>query len=120
LKEVLEQISKKSGYGTKIEGVYIESDNFETMQSYAEGKIKENKNPDRKPYSLTNNNCGTFGCDVLNQDPNVKSKAPSFTDPRPNSIINEYQRTFRTVQFNPQMGGTKETVDRSLYQEIWI
>jgi RHS repeat-associated protein len=118
LNKVLGQISKKSGDGTRIEGAYIESDNFDVMKSYAESKIQENSNPDRKPYSLTSNNCGTFGCDVLSQDPNVKSKAPSIADPRPNSIIQEYQGTFGTVQYDPKTGGSKETVDKSRYQEV--
>ena len=118
LNKVLEQISKKSGHGTKIEGAYVESSNFEAMKSYAEGKMAENTDPNRETYSLTSNNCGTFACDVLNQDPNVKDKSPSISDPRPNSIIEEYRGTFGKVEYNPKTGGSVETVDKSRYQEI--
>ena len=118
LNKVLGQISKKSGHGTRIEGAYIESDNFEAMNNYAEQKVKEKDNPKRKSYNLANNNCGTFACDVLNQDPNVKDQAPSIYDPKPTSIIEEYQGTFGKVEYNPKTGGTKETVDKSRYQEV--
>lgn len=118
LQKVLAQISKKSGQGTRVDGAYIESDNFDAMKSYAEGRMKENTNPDREEYSLTRNNCGTFACDVLNQDPKVKDKAPSIYDPRPNSMVKEYQGEFGKVEYNSETGGTKETVDKSRYQEF--
>ncbi|WP_052354048.1 RHS repeat domain-containing protein [Flectobacillus major] len=118
LNKVLGQISKKSGNGTRIEGAYVESDNFDAMNNYASGKVKEKDDPKRKSYNLANNNCGTFACDVLNQDPNVKDQSPSISDPRPNSIVQEYQGTYGTVEYNPKTGGTKETVDKSRYQEI--
>jgi hypothetical protein len=114
----LGQISKKSGHGTRIEGAYVESDNFDEMNDYAQQKVKEKDDPKRKPYSLASNNCGTFACDVLNQDPQVESKSPSIADPRPNSIIQEYQGTYGKVEYNPKTGGSKETVDRSRYQEV--
>jgi RHS repeat-associated protein len=118
LNKVLGQISKKSGHGTRIEGAYVESDNFDAMNNYAADKVKEKDDPKRNPYNLANNNCGTFACDVLNQDPNVAKNSPSILDPRPNSIIKEYQGEYGKVQYNPKTGGSVETVDRSRYQEI--
>lgn len=122
LNTVLAQISKKSGQGTRIEGAYVESDNFEGMKAYADSKIKENSDANRKTYSLSSNNCGTFACDVLSQDSSVSNKAPSITDPRPNSIIDEYQGTFKKVEYNPAKTDakpttTKPTTNRSTYQK---
>ncbi|PLK42086.1 hypothetical protein [Emticicia sp. TH156] len=88
------------------------------MKSYADSKVQEFKNPNRKPYSLTSNNCGTFACDVLNQDPNVALKSPSIYDPRPNSIVEEYRGVYGKIEYNPNTGATRETVDKSYYQEI--
>ena len=79
LNKVLGEISKISGQGGKIEGAYIEGD-FDLMNDYAQKKLKESNpkyeeyNEDRKAYSLTGNNCGTFGCDVLKQDKKAKKK----------------------------------------------
>jgi hypothetical protein len=118
LQKVLGQLSKKSGQNGRIEGAYIESDNFEAMNNYAKEKMAENSDPDRESYSLRNNNCGTFGCDVVNQDPNVAKNSPSILDPSPNSIIKEYQGEYGKVQYNPKTGGSVETVDKSRYQEV--
>jgi RHS repeat-associated protein len=87
--KVLASISKNSGHGGNIEGAYIESDKAAEMKAYAEGKIKDNNNPDRKSYSLTGNNCATFAKDVVNQDPNVTK--PSIVNPTPSNVVNEYQ-----------------------------
>ncbi|MBK9567142.1 MAG: hypothetical protein IPO37_18825 [Saprospiraceae bacterium] len=88
------------------------------MNDYAKEKMGENSDPNRDPYSLTSNNCGTFGCDVVNQDANVAKNSPSIVDPRPNSIIKEYQGEFGKVQYNPKTGGTVETIDKSRYKEF--
>ena len=70
--------------------------------NYAESKIAENANSKRKEYSLRNNNCGTFAADVLKQDPSVKDKAPVIIDPRPNSIVKEYQDNFKSLNYDPK------------------
>ena len=72
------------------------------FQNYAESKIAENANSKRKEYSLRNNNCGTFAADVLKQDPSVKDKAPVIIDPRPNSIVKEYQDNFKSLNYDPK------------------
>jgi hypothetical protein len=112
LNKVLGQISKASGQGGDIEGAYVEGD-FAKMNDYAQQKLKES-NPkykkeydkDRKPYSLTGNNCATFGCDVLKQDPEAKKNAPWIFNPTPNNVADEYQDNFPKVNYN---SGTRTT-----------
>jgi RHS repeat-associated protein len=101
LQKVMKQISDKSGHGTKIQGAYIESNKFKEMNDYAQQKMKENDDPNRKEYDLNSNNCGTFAADVVDQDPDVAAKSPSITDPRPNSMIDEFQAAFSAVNYDP-------------------
>ena len=101
LNKVMGEISDKAGKGGRIEGAYIESDKFKEMNDYAQSKKAENNNPDRKEYSITANNCGTFAADVVKQDPEVKEKAPTIIDPRPNSMVKEYQDKFKPIIFDP-------------------
>ena len=107
LNKTLSVISEKAGHGGRIEGAYIDSDRFNEMKDYAESKKFENSNPERKEYSLRNNNCGTFAADVLKQDPEVKGRAPMIIDPRPNSIVEEYQGEFRMVTYDPEKNVTR-------------
>lgn len=65
LNAVLEVISNKSGRNGKISGAYIKSDEFSSMNDYAQKEMKENSNPDRKEYSPINKNCATFATDVI-------------------------------------------------------
>ena len=102
LNKTLSVISEQAGHGGRIEGAYIESDKFKEMKNYAESKIAENANSKRKEYSLRNNNCGTFAADVLKQDPSVKDKAPVIIDSRPNSIVKEYQNSFKSLNYDPK------------------
>ena len=101
LTKTLKSISEKAGHGGRIEGAYIKSDKFKEMNDYAIKKMNENANPDRKEYSLLNNNCGTFAADVLKIDDEVDKKAPSIIDPRPNSIVKEFQDVFDSIIYNP-------------------
>lgn len=80
----------------------IESDKFKEMNDYAQSKKAENDNPDRKEYSITGNNCGTFAGDVVKQDPNVKKQSPTIIDPRPNSMVKEYQDNFKPINYDPK------------------
>src|SRR6218665_2187311 len=95
LNKVLGQISQKSGQRGKIEGAYVISDQFKAMNSYAQDKLNESNpgNPDydknRPPYALSENNCGTFAADCINQDPTVDR--PSISNPTPTNIVDEYQ-----------------------------
>jgi uncharacterized protein RhaS with RHS repeats len=115
LNKVLGQISKASGQGGKIEGAYVEGD-FTKMNDYAQEKLKES-NPqfkeydkERKPYSLTGNNCATFGCDVLKQDPEAKKNAPWIFNPTPNNVAEEYQDNFPKVNYDPKTKTTTSDI----------
>ncbi len=101
LNKVMEQISNKAGHDGKIEGAYMKSDKFKEMNNYAQEKMNDNNNPKRQEYSLSSNNCGTFAADVTNQDKKIEMEAPTIIDPRPNSIIGEYQQTFPVVSYDP-------------------
>lgn len=89
LNKVLGQISKKAGQSGRIDGAYIISDEFDAMNQYAKDKVAENNDPDREPYSLTGNNCGTFAADCVNQDETVDQ--PWLVNPTPTNIVEEYQ-----------------------------
>lgn len=102
LNNVLAQISKTSGKGQILEGAYIESDNFNVMNDYANRKLMENSDENRTPYNVLSNNCGTFANDVIKQDKSVN--APNILDPRPVSIIDEYQSDFTSISYDPQKG----------------
>lgn len=106
LDKVMKQISEKAGQSGRIEGAYVKSDRFKEMNDYAQKKMKDNTNPNRKDYSLTSNNCGTFAADVVKQDEDVKKDAPIIVDPRPNSIVGEYQDNFQGVHFDPKTATT--------------
>lgn len=99
LNKVLDEISKKSGQGGRIEGAYVKSDEFDAMKDYAEQQMKENNNPERESYSLINNNCATFAAEVLSQDPEVDKQAPTIKSPRPITLIKQYLKRFPNVQF---------------------
>jgi len=115
LNKVMKQISDKAGHGGKVEGAYIKSDKFKEMNDYAEGKMKENSDPDRKEYNLMNNNCGTFAEDVVGQDEEATEDAPTTIDPRPNSMVEEYQEEYQGVHYDPNSGQT--TVDPKKEEE---
>jgi len=106
LNKVMGQISDKAGHGGKIEGAYIESDNFKEMNSYAQDRKAENSDTNREEYSLTDNNCGTFATDVVKQDKNVDKNAPKIIDPRPNSMIKEYQEKYPDLIYDPNKNKT--------------
>ena len=105
--KVLKRLSQKSGQNGKVEGAYVEGD-FKLMNDYAQSKMNESDpnsqdyNKEREPYSLMTNNCATFGCDVLNQDPSVKENAPLVLFPSPNNTIEEYQKEYPVVEYIPE------------------
>lgn len=115
LNKVLGQISKASGQNGRIQGAYVEGD-FDKMNDYAQGKLNESDpnnpdyNKDREPYSLTGNNCGTFSCDVLKQDPEAKKKAPWIFIPTPDNMVEEYQDNFPKVDYNPETKTTSSEI----------
>ena len=117
LNKVLKVISDKSGKGGAVSGAYIESNDFDVMKTFAQDLYEQRNDPNREPYSIFENNCGTFACDVLNQDPEVAKKTPYIVDPRPNSIIDEYRDKFDKVDYNSKDGATI-TPTRSLFDRV--
>ncbi len=100
MSKLLSAVSKKAGHGTRVEGAYVKSDSYEKMVKYAEGRKAANADPNRKPYGITGNNCGTFMKDTLEAG---GVDTPWMIDPRPNSYIKELQSDFPRVQ----QGGAK-------------
>lgn len=105
LNKVLGQLSKRAGEGGRIRGAYIVSDQNKEMEEYADKKEAENKDPNRKEYSLMNNNCGTFASDVVDQDEDVKK--PWIVWPAPNNIVSDYvDEGNAEVDYAPEKGTT--------------
>ena len=84
LNAVLESISKQSGHGTRIEGVYIQDDHFQEMIDYATAREAQNTDPDREPYSTNLSNCGHFMQSCVEAG-GIDTRW--YIDPRPNSYI---------------------------------
>ena len=118
LNKTLAYISEKSGHGQKIEGAYFQSDKFQEMNNYAQKLYKQSNtefkeyDPNRTPYSITGNNCGTFACDVANQDEDLNT--PWIIDPRPVSIGDEYRENFTPIDYNPGEGTEVEYDERTV------
>ena len=74
--------------------------------------MKENSDPDREPYVILSNNCGTFACDVAEQDEDLDT--PWILDPRPVSIVEEYQDNFTPVEYKPGEGTTIEYEEKTV------
>ena len=102
LNAVLEVISNKSGRNGKISGAYIKSDEFSSMNDYAQKEMKENSNPDRKEYSPINKNCATFATDVISQDSAVKARLPKLSSPIPTMRIQQYRQKFEPIEYHPK------------------
>ena len=94
LKATLDSISKQSGQGGVISGAYIKNDNFTEMNDFAKNQMSLNSDPNRTPYDLTNNQCGTFMQDVLEAG---GVDTPWMIDPRPNSYIEELRDDFEKI-----------------------
>lgn len=101
LMSVLKELSKKAGKNGRVEGAYIRNKNFRTMQDYAVSREKDNARPDRKPYHLLTNNCGTFAARAIESG---DVEIPKLIDPRPNSQIEEMQKAFPRTSYNPTDG----------------
>ena len=100
LKSVLNAISRASGQGGRIEGVYIEvPDKYQAMLQYAQNREKENTNPSRKPYDLLSNSCIHFVKGVVAA---AGVSTPWMLDPRPNSYIGEFRDDYSDVDFDPK------------------
>ena len=94
LNNVLKTLSGEAGKNGRIVGAYVISSEFDKMNSYAINKLNESNignpsyNKEREPYSIWNNNCGTFSVDVIKQDKSVD--IPTIINPSPVNIVNEF------------------------------
>jgi hypothetical protein len=70
------------------------------MKKYAEDKMKENADPNRKEYGLLSNNCATFARDVARADKSVAN--PTIIDPSPNNVVDEFiEEGYPKVEYSP-------------------
>jgi len=100
LRNLLSNISRKSGQQGRIEGAYIELANgkFASMLQYANMRVQQNGDPKRPPYTLIGNSCMHFSRSVAEAG---GAKMPLIIDPRPNSFIAEVQSSYPKVKFLP-------------------
>ena len=97
LQKTLGEISSKAGHSGRIAGAYVKSDNFNDMQSYAEGRMEQNTNANREGYSLTSNNCATFATGVVN------SGEPTFNSSSvvPTNAVDDWKNGRTEVTYDP-------------------
>jgi len=99
----LSQIAAKSGQNGRILGAYIEVPGYyQAMLDYASKRMKDNANPNRKPYDLLSNSCNHFMQGVLDA---ANVATPAMIDPRPVSYIEELRDDHKDLDFNPRGGG---------------
>ncbi len=108
LRKVLWKIANKSGQGGMITAAYIHDDNFKAMMDYAESVRQQNKNPNRKSYSIWANSCNHFMKSVLNAG---GVNTPSMFDPRPNSYIEELRDLYPNLEYSISNSGVTFTVE---------
>lgn len=90
LKALLKDISQKAGQGGKVEFAYFDTTDKQTedMNKKAFDLMSQNESMDKQAYDLIDNNCGTFVNDILKTG---GVDTPWIVDPRPNSMIGEWQ-----------------------------
>ena len=98
LKAPLRKISLVAGQTGRIQGVYIEVENkFGDMLKYAEDRKRQNNNPARRPYDLTDNSCIHFTKEVTKA---AGVETPWMLDPRPNSYIGEFRSDYPDLDYS--------------------
>lgn len=102
LNNVLKYISHVAGHGGPIEGAYVESEEFDAMNNYAQSRMDENTDIKREEYNILNNNCSTFAEDVLKQDRDVEDKIPLSKLNIPNGIVKKWQKIFTPIKYYPE------------------
>jgi RHS repeat-associated protein len=103
----LQALSKKAGHGGSIEGAYFSADDSTTkkMLDYAMGRLKQNNNPSRPPYSLRTNNCGTFASKTIEAG---VGELKSSLIPSPNAEVKKLEpQAEATVKFDPKKKDVK-------------
>jgi RHS repeat-associated protein len=100
MQALMKDLSVKAGQGGRVEGAYFESSDAQTraMNVQARTVKSQNESAAKQPYSLTGNNCGTFVNDVLGAG---GVNTPWLVDPRPRSMIGEWQTSGARVSYDP-------------------
>ena len=97
-------------YTYDITGSYYESDQYSTMLEYAENRLSEGTNGE-EAYSLINNNCGDFACEVVNQAsdvPNFSISLADFFNSDPFSLIQDLTPNDDHTIFHSNEDGTTQ------------
>lgn len=96
----LRKISRTTGKGGRIEGVFIEAEDvFEKVHNKLHARKQKNGRPDRTPYSVTSNSCIHF---VKRAVEAAGKETPWMVDPRPNSYIGEFRDDYRDLDYSPK------------------
>ena len=109
LNNLMKSVSDQAGHGGKIEGAYFTADDKQTqkMNDYAQGRLEQNNDPNRTPYSLDDNHCGTF------MDKTIEAggiNLPGTGDHWPNHQIGPLQNDAGDkVEFDPAKNQTTLT-----------
>lgn len=95
---VFRQISSVAGQGGRISSVYIQAPGkFQDMLDYAMKRVRQNSNPNRRPYDIMENSCVHFAMGVV--EAGGVSYESSVLDARPISYIRSLQRIHPKVEF---------------------
>jgi len=101
LASTLRQISQLAGQNTRISGAFIQLPDgaYDRMLAYAAGRLKDNTNPNRVPYSLTSNSCLHFMKETAEAG---GVDMPWVIDPRPDGYIDRVRSTFPGLDYDPK------------------
>ena len=101
LTKVLQNLAANSGQQGRVEAAYVATNDKQQakINAYAEARLAERDNPNRKPYSATGNSCIDFPRNAVQAAEDVK--VPSKSSPYPNQEIQNLQRTFDRVSAPP-------------------
>jgi len=98
LTAVFRQISRVAGQQGRVSSVYIETPGkFRVMLNYAKRRVRENKNPKRRPYDIMKHSCVHFAMGVVEAG-GVKHES-SVLDARPISYIDSIQGKYPDVEY---------------------
>jgi hypothetical protein len=102
LSKVMTEISTISGQGGDVQGAYVKNEDFNGMNNYAQEKLQDNSNPDRKSYSWypPMNHCGTFSwkvADSANDTSIPQSAQDAWT---PITMMQALQRTYPNMEYD--------------------
>nr|NIW98807.1 hypothetical protein [Phycisphaerae bacterium] len=122
MQKLLSFLSKRWGQGSKIEGAYVQNDNFEEMIEYAESRRLQNTDENRESYNELSNNCATFCMDVLEAG---DAETPLSILDWPNEDIEDLQDIYPSVRFDPEtdeVGGLLYEQPQGIEEHIrqWI